>query len=48
MFLFNIYFLQVTEFKKLYGPGFLNLLFGIVIALDTGQLSGRSDVKLGL
>ena len=40
--------LQAMGFKKLYGPGFLFLPLGMLLAVDSGQLTGQSDVKLGL
>ena len=35
-------------FKKPYGPGFLLLTPGMLIAPDSGQWSGQNDVKVGL
>jgi hypothetical protein len=39
--------LQAMGFKKLYGRGFPFLPLGMLLALDSGRLTGRSDVKLG-
>ena len=40
-------FLQALGFKKLYGPGFLFLPLGMLFVLDSGQLTGWSNAKLG-